>query len=109
MPFDGVLMVTANLSSGSSVKLGTDGREMTVVGFDSVGSLICEWGDGEGRSTRRGYFTPSLLTNTDSDASTAETLIECGAGFRIVTGVTSGAALLLSTHGQATTTPQVRR
>ena len=69
-------MVTANLSSGSSVKLGTDGREMTVVGFDSVGSVICEWGDGEGRPTRRGYFTPSLLTSTGQDASTAETLIE---------------------------------
>jgi uncharacterized protein YodC (DUF2158 family) len=35
---------------------------MTVVGFDSVGSVICEWSE-EGGAKRCGYITPSVLTD----------------------------------------------
>jgi uncharacterized protein YodC (DUF2158 family) len=38
-----------------------DGRKMTVVGFDDVGSAICEWSD-EGGQKRCGHVTPSLMT-----------------------------------------------
>ena len=47
--------------SGSLVKLGADGRRMTVVGLDSVGSVICEWA-GDSGPKRCAYVTPSLLT-----------------------------------------------
>jgi uncharacterized protein YodC (DUF2158 family) len=48
-------------TSGNSVRLGANGRKMTVVGFDSVGSAICEWSD-DGGQKRCAYVTPSLLT-----------------------------------------------
>lgn len=47
--------------SGCLVKLGAEGRKMTVVGFDSVGSVICEWA-GDSGPKRCAYVTPSLLT-----------------------------------------------
>jgi uncharacterized protein YodC (DUF2158 family) len=54
-------MAQTEWTRGNSVKLGPTGRKMTVVGFDGVGSAICEWSD-DGGQKRRGYVTPSLLT-----------------------------------------------
>jgi uncharacterized protein YodC (DUF2158 family) len=55
-------MALVSWKSGCLVKLGANGRKMTVVGFDSVGSVICEWSE-EGGAKRCGYITPSVLTD----------------------------------------------
>jgi uncharacterized protein YodC (DUF2158 family) len=52
-------------TSGNCVKFGPTGRKMTVVGFDDVGSAICEWSD-DGGQKRCGYVTPSLLNGIDT-------------------------------------------
>jgi uncharacterized protein YodC (DUF2158 family) len=58
--------------SGTVVKLLSGDRRMTVVGLDSVGSIICEWPDGD--CLLRGYFTPAVLMPAE-DAGTI-----CAAG-----------------------------
>jgi uncharacterized protein YodC (DUF2158 family) len=55
-------MAQVSWKSGCLVKLGANGRKMTVVGFDNVGSVLCEWSDDDGPG-RHGYFTASLLSN----------------------------------------------
>ena len=46
--------------SGSLVRIGSDRRPFCVVGYDSVGSVICTpVGSGDGRD--RLYVTPTLL------------------------------------------------
>lgn len=45
--------------SGIRVKFSNYPLEMEVVGCDDVGSVICEWSQGE--QLVRGYFTPSSL------------------------------------------------
>jgi len=44
---------------------------MTVIGHDSVGSVICEWSQGE--HLVRGYVTPTVLVLAD-DAEAAESI-----------------------------------
>jgi uncharacterized protein YodC (DUF2158 family) len=46
------------------VKLTSSDFEMTVVGYDSVGSAICEWNRGE--RLVRGYFAPTILALADN-------------------------------------------
>jgi uncharacterized protein YodC (DUF2158 family) len=65
-------MAQVSWKSGSPVKLGPDGRKMTVVGLDSVGSVICEWSE-DGGAKRSGYVTPSLLTNWIDEQRTSRT------------------------------------
>jgi uncharacterized protein YodC (DUF2158 family) len=52
-------MTTDRWSSGLLVKLRSSGRQMTVVGVDRVGSVICEWPAGDHHL--RGYFNPMTL------------------------------------------------
>jgi uncharacterized protein YodC (DUF2158 family) len=56
-------MTSAQWNSGTRVKLTPGGLEMTVVGYDSVGSAICEWSRGD--HLLRGYFTPTTLALAD--------------------------------------------
>jgi uncharacterized protein YodC (DUF2158 family) len=58
------------LKSGSVVQLISGGRLMRVVGYDSVGSVICEWPDGRG-GISKGYIPRSLLTVVRSENSSA--------------------------------------
>ena len=57
-------MTNAQWNSGTRVKLTSSDLEMTVVGYDSVGSAISEWNRGE--HLVRGYFTPTILALADN-------------------------------------------
>lgn len=57
-------MTNAQWSYGTRVKFPSSDLEMTVVGYDSVGSAICEWNRGE--QLVRGYFTPTTLALADN-------------------------------------------
>ena len=57
-------MINAQWNSGTRVKLIPSDMEITVVGYDSVGSVICEWTFGE--HLVRGYFTPTILALADN-------------------------------------------
>lgn len=52
-------MTNAQWKSDTRVRISESDREMTVVGRDSVGSVICEWSQGE--QLFRGYVTPTVL------------------------------------------------
>jgi hypothetical protein len=54
----------------SGVTLVSDDRQLTVVGNDSVGSVICEWPH-EGH-TLQAYFAPAVLTLADDDSLTIQ-------------------------------------
>jgi hypothetical protein len=56
-------MTNAEWKSGTCVKLTASSLEMAVVGHDSVGSVICEWSQGE--HLVRGYVTPTVLVLAD--------------------------------------------
>jgi uncharacterized protein YodC (DUF2158 family) len=53
-------MTSDEWKSGTRVTFIPTGLEMAVVGYDSVGSIICDWTRGEHRV--RSYFTPTALT-----------------------------------------------
>jgi uncharacterized protein YodC (DUF2158 family) len=57
-------MTNARWNSGTRVKLTSSDFEMTVVGYDSVGSAICEWIRGE--HLVRGYIVPTILALADN-------------------------------------------
>jgi uncharacterized protein YodC (DUF2158 family) len=57
-------MANAQWKTGTRVKVAPVGWEMTVVGYDSVGSVICEWIREE--HPARGYFTPTTLALADT-------------------------------------------
>jgi len=50
--------------SGSLVILGMDGPSLRVVGYDSVGSVICEFPDADEPRSRI-YVAPALLSSFD--------------------------------------------
>ncbi len=52
-------MTNAHWISGTRVKINSTGLSMTVVGYDSVGSVICEWN--RGGHAVRGYVNPMIL------------------------------------------------
>ena len=64
-------MTNAQWKSDTRVRISESDREMTVVGRDSVGSVICEWSQGE--HLVRGYVTPTVLVLAD-DAEAAESI-----------------------------------
>lgn len=63
-------MAKAHWKSGTRVRVKSVDWAMTIVGYDSVGSVICEWKRGE--HLARGYFNPKILALVD-DAEAAKT------------------------------------
>ena len=55
--------------SGGLVRIGSEGVRLSVVGYDSVGSVICELADREVPRERL-YVTPALLYNAESERDT---------------------------------------
>ena len=64
-------MTNAQWNSGTRVKFPSSDLEMIVVGYDSIGSAICEWNRGE--QLVRCYFTPTTLALADN-AETASSI-----------------------------------
>jgi len=64
-------MTNAQWKSDTRVRISASHQEMTVIGHDSVGSVICEWSQGE--HLVRGYVTPTVLVLAD-DAEAAESI-----------------------------------
>jgi hypothetical protein len=57
-------MADGKWKSGTLVKVRSNERPLRVVGYDSVGSIICELLEDEVRPLRL-YTSPSLLTEID--------------------------------------------
>ena len=60
-------MTNTILETGTIVKLVSDDRRMTVVGYDSVGSVICE--RSHGKQTVQAHFAPVVLALADDPAN----------------------------------------
>jgi uncharacterized protein YodC (DUF2158 family) len=60
-------MTKAHWKSGSRVKVSSGNRVLAVVGYDSVGSVICRPIDNPRHSGV--YVTPSLLVDAEVNAS----------------------------------------
>ncbi len=62
-------MANSQWKSGTLVKLNSTELVMTVIGYDSVGSVICEWHrDGQ---PARGYVTAAVLALVDNQHQSA--------------------------------------
>ena len=58
-------MAHPQFKSGTRVKVSAMNLVMTVVGYDSVGSVICEWNNCEEQPVRA-YVTSAVLALADS-------------------------------------------